>query len=205
MKKYFYLLISISVLFTSCQFFKNEVADEMPKEISQEELAVQRYKAKKDLLTKTPKLFQTKTSTVDVSINNVIPYSIIDDPNSNIGDGFIYYILDIAIDNHSNEPFDIRNFIASCHLTNEDPTKAYANVGYVLKMYSLQTDSLENDETYLKRFYKDELAAKDVIKGKVFAYEVSKDDKSELIFHYKINEQNYKHSIREKQFSIEEN
>ena len=202
MKTHLYLLFYISILFSSCQFFNKENADDIPAEVSEDVLQAQRYSYKKDLLKKANVLFDAKTEQVEVKIHNVINYTIIDDANSNVGDGFIYYIIDLSVDNFSNSPFDIQKFTSSCHLTNEDPTFAYANVAYVLKMYSLQTDSLESDVSYLKNFLSDEMPAKQIYRGKVFAYEVSKQDKNALFFHFTINGKEFHYQIKEKNFSV---
>lgn len=202
MKTHLYLLFYISIFFSSCQFFNKENADDIPAEVSEDVLQAQRYSYKKDLLKKANVLFDAKTEQVEVKIHNVINYTIIDDANSNIGDGFIYYIIDLSVDNFSNSSFDIQKFTSSCHLTNEDPTFAYANVAYVLKMYSLQTDSLETDVSYLKNFLSDEMPPKQIYRGKVFAYEVSKQDKNALFFHFTINGKEFHYQIKEKNFSV---
>ncbi|MFN8283526.1 MAG: hypothetical protein U0U67_09950 [Chitinophagales bacterium] len=201
MKKHFYLLFSISVLFTSCSFFNKETPDDIPAEVSEDVLQAQRYAYKKDLLKKEKSLFDAKSEQVEVKIHNVITYNIIDDANANIGDGFIYYIVDLSVDNFSNTPFDIQKFTSSCHLTNEDPKFAYANVAYILKMYSLQTDSLETDVNYLKNFLSDEMPPKQIYRGKVFAYEVSKQDKNALFFHFTINGKEFVYKVKDKDYS----
>lgn len=201
MNNLLYILFSVSILFTSCELFNKENPDEIPAEVSDDVLQTQRYAYKKDLLKKENVLFDAKTDQVEVKIHNVINYTIIDDASSNVGDGFIYYIIDLSVDNFSNSPFDIQKFTSSCHLTNEDPKFAYSNVAYVLKMYSLQKDSLEADVNYLKNFFSDDMPAKQIYRGKVFAYEVSKQDKNALFFHFAINDKPFEYQIKQKDYS----
>jgi hypothetical protein len=201
MKRFFYTLFFITLFLNSCQLFNKENPDDIPAEVSEDVLQAQRYSYKKDLLRKEKSVFDAKTDQVEVKIHNVINYNIIDDANSNVGEGFTYYIIDLSVDNFSNAPFDILKFTSSCHLTNEDPKFAYSNVAYVLKMYSLQTDSLETDVNYLKNFLSDEMPPKQIYRGKVFAYEVSKQDKNALFFHFTINGKEFQYKIKEKDFS----
>ncbi|MBK6273571.1 MAG: hypothetical protein IPF58_02245 [Saprospirales bacterium] len=70
MKTHLYLLFYISILFSSCQFFNKENADDIPAEVSEDVLQAQRYSYKKDLLKKANVLFDAKTEQVEVKIQS---------------------------------------------------------------------------------------------------------------------------------------
>ncbi|MBK6273572.1 MAG: hypothetical protein IPF58_02250 [Saprospirales bacterium] len=65
-------------------------------------------------------------------------------------------------------------------------------------MYSLQTDSLETDVSYLKNFLSDEMPPKQIYRGKLFAYEVSKQDKNAFDFHFQNQRQNFNSKLKKK-------
>ena len=58
-------------------------------------------------------------------------------------------------------------------------------------MYYLQSDSSEIDMEYTKRFYSDIMPAKEFYRTKLFAFEVSKEAKDPLFFHYSIGSQKF--------------
>lgn len=194
--KFIYLLI-ILMLTISCEFFReteNEL--QIPKEIPQDQLQETRYNFKKDKSYKEKYLTQNKSDSAIITIYNIINYEIKDDGTS-IGEGFKYYIFDISVDNFTNQPFSIGAFTRSCHLTNEDPTYLYSNVGFALKMYHLQSDSTQINMEYTNRFYADTMEPKEFYRTKLFAYEISIDDKNPLIFHYRIGNQKFEYKVRD--------
>jgi hypothetical protein len=67
-------------------------------------------------------------------------------------------------------------------------------------MYHLQSDSAQIDMEYIKRFYEPTMPAKQFYRGKLFCYEVSKEDKEPLFFRYKIGEQTYEYKVRDKRY-----
>lgn len=198
----FFLVFTIFLL-SACQLFQNaENEDNLdePKNLSEEQLQDIRYKFKRDKSYKQKSLYQNKTDSVVITIYNVIPYQVRDEQVSNIGEGFIYYIFDISVDNPTNKPFNIENFSKSCRLTNDNPDYLYSNIGYALKMFYLQSDSAEIDMEYTKRFYLSLMPPKEFYRTRLFAFEVSKDDKNPLYFRYNIGNQTYSYKVRDKQY-----
>lgn len=191
----FFILVSA----TSCQLFNKQEEGhiDIPTNLSQEQLQDMRYKFKRDKSYQQKFLYQNKTDSAIVTVYNVISYQIKDDQATNIGDGFDYYIFDISVDNPTTQPFNIGNFSKSCRLTNEDPQYMYSNVGFALKMFYLQSDSSEIDMEYTKRFYLDQMPAKEFYRTRLFAFEVSKDDKNPLYFRYNIGSQQYAYKVRD--------
>jgi hypothetical protein len=177
---------------------KDETKIEIP-EGTEEQLQEQRYQYKHSNAYKEQFLHQEKTPDVLVTLFNVINYQIKDE-SGNIGEGYNYYIIDLGIDNFNTKPFPIAAFTKSCHLTTSDPTYLFSNVGFALKMYSLQTDSSEMDLSYVKRFYQDTMPGKEFYRAKLFAYEVSKEEKDALYFRYTVGNQKYEYKVRDKQY-----
>jgi hypothetical protein len=64
-------------------------------------------------------------------------------------------------------------------------------------MYYLQSDSSEIDMEYTKRFYSDIMPAKEFYRTKLFAFEVSKEAKDPLFFHYSIGSQKFTYKVRD--------
>lgn len=201
MKKNHLLFIFLTILISSCEFFKkeDENAIEIPKGITEEQLQDTRYKFKRDKSYNQKYLYQNKTDSAIVTIYDVINYQIKDDNGSNIGEGYNYYVFDISVDNPTNYPFNIGSFTKSCYLTNQNPIYLYSNVGFALKMFYLQSDSSEIDMEYTKRFYMDAMPAKEFYRTKLFAFEVSKTDKDALFFHYAIGSRKYEFKVRDEQ------
>ncbi|MFN8297178.1 MAG: hypothetical protein U0T69_13350 [Chitinophagales bacterium] len=196
--KYSSLLLCAVLIVTvsSCDFFNNKQDKiEIPEGVTEEQLAEQRYTFKRDNAYKEKFIYQNKTDSATISIFNVIRYEMKDDGTS-IGEGYEYFIFDIAIDNYTKYPFHIGSFTKSCHLSNSNPDFAYSNVGFALKMYHLQADSAQIDMEYTKRFYIDTMPAKEFYRTKLFAFEVSKEDKEPLFFRYKIGNQKYEYQVR---------
>jgi hypothetical protein len=201
MNKYAYLLpLMLMLLSSSCKYFgKDENEILIPEGTTQEQLQEQRYAFKHDKAYKEQFLHQEKTDSALITIFNVIPYQIKDE-TANVGEGFDYYIIDIGVDNFTKHPFPIASFTKSCHLTTSDTSYRFSNIGFALKMHSLQTDSSEMDLSYITKFYQLEMPAKELYRVKLFAYEVSKEEKDALIFHYKVGNQKYEYKIRDKQY-----
>lgn len=189
---------SVVGLTTSCDYFKSQNENEIhiPEDLTEEQLQEQRYTYKRDRSYKEKFLHQTKTDSVIITIFNITNYQIKDN-DVNIGEGYNYYIFDIAVDNFTNSKFNIGNFTKSCNLGNAEPGFAYSNVSYALKMYYLQSDSLEFDIDYMKRFYLNEMPEKEFYRTKLFAFEVSKSSKDPLFFRYKIANQKFEYQMRE--------
>ena len=198
MKIYPFVFLLLVLTATSCNFFKSKDEDaiDIPKGITAEQLQDTRYKFKRDKSYKQQFLNQQKTDSAVITIYNIINYQIKDD-EANIGEGFDYYIFDISVDNPTSQPFHIGNFTKSCYLTNENPEYLYSNVGFALKMYYLQSDSSEIDMEYTKRFYSDIMPAKEFYRTKLFAFEVSKEAKDPLFFHYSIGSQKFTYKVRD--------
>jgi len=197
-----YLIPVVLFLFyltTSCQLLSNNTEDkiELPTEISQEQLQHMRYTFKRDKAYKQKFLYQEKTDAAIVTIYNVINYQIKDNQSSNIGEGFEYLIFDISIDNPTSQPFNIDDFTKSCRLTNADSNYLYSNIGFALKMFYLQSDSAEIDLEYTKRFYQKQMPPKEFYRSRLFAFEVSKDDKNPLYFRYNIFNKQFIFKVRE--------
>jgi hypothetical protein len=202
MKKSVFILLAAGCFFlSSCDFFKTKDENyiEIPEGITDEQLQEQRYTYKRDISYKEKFLHQSKADSAVVTIYNVINYQVKDE-TENISDGFSYYIFDLSVDNFTGQPFNIAGFTRSCYLSNSDATFAYSNVGYALKMYFLQSDSTELDMPYLSKFFQETMPAKEFYRTKIFAYEVSKQDKEPLIFHYRIGNQKFEYQIRAKQY-----
>ena len=64
-------------------------------------------------------------------------------------------------------------------------------------MYYLQSDSSEMDMDYMKRFYANQMPPKEFYRTRMFAFEVSKDDRNPLYFRYKIGDQLYSYKVRD--------
>ena len=194
------LFLTFSLFTISCNLLKpNEEKIDIPEGITEEQLQEARYKYKKENAYKEKYVQQSKTDSATITIFNVINYNIRDN-NSNIGDGFDYYIFDIGIDNPTAHTFNIGAFTNSCFLSNENTDTHYSNVGMVLKMYYLQSDSSSIDLDYINRFYMKTMPAKEFYRAKLFAFEVSKEDKSPIIFHYNIGNQPFEYIVREKRY-----
>lgn len=192
-----FIVIGFSVLVSSCDLFRsNQEKIEIPAGITEEQLQDARYKYKRDAAYKEKYLYQNKTDSTVITIFNIIKYNIKDD-GTNIGEGYDYYIFDIGVDNPNNYAFNIGSFVKSCHLTNQNPIYLYSNVGFALKMYYLQSDSSSVDMDYMNRFYTNAMPAKDFLRTKLFAFEVSKQDKDPLFFHYRIGNQKYEFKVRD--------
>jgi hypothetical protein len=192
------LLISWSLLPLSCKYFglNDPYKIEMPENrISPEQAHEEKYENAINESHKFQPLTETKTEDVRFILYNAIKYNIID-PETNVGEGFDYYIMDIGIDNFSKNAFNIREFTNSCKLTNDTPDFAYQNIPNILKMYALQRDSTELDFQAVRNFTYDTIPGRTYCRAKLFAYEVSTDDKSPLYFHYKLNGKEYKYEIR---------
>lgn len=190
----------VLLLFSSCKFFeKNENEIHIPEGITQQQLQEQRYQYKTQNAYKEDFIQQDKTDSVTVTVFNAIDYQMKDDGTS-IGEGYDYYIMDIGVDNVSEHPFKIGAFTKSCHLTTSDPKYLFSNVSFALKMYFLQSDSSEIDMSYIKKFYLDTMSPKDFYRAKIFAYEVSKEEKDALFFHYSIGNQKFEVKVRDKQY-----
>ncbi len=200
-KNNIYLFILLAVLlFSACEFFQKKTDKiVIPEDKTEEQLEAERYSHKKETTYKDKFIYQNKTDSLTVTVFNVIDYKIRDD-GTNIGDGYVYYIFDIAVDNPGKQPFNIGAFTRSCHLTNEDPNHSYSNIGFALKMYHLQSDSAEIDMEYTKRFYLNSMPPKELYRTKLFAFEVSKDDKSPLFLRYTISGRPYEMKIRDQQY-----
>lgn len=199
MKKHTYLFILLfTLLVSACQFLKQEDSNkiDIPEGITEEQLQDARYKYKRDLSYKEKYLYQNKTDSAIITVYNVINYEIKDEV-ANIGEGYIYYIFDISVDNPTNHDFNIGAFTKSCYLGNNNPIYAYSNVGFALKMYHLQSDSAQIDMEYIKKFYEPTMPAKQFYRGKLFCYEVIKTDKEPLFFRYKIGNQKYEFKVRD--------
>src|SRR6478752_1228163 len=97
MKKNLYILL-FAALTTSCKYFENHEGEVKIPNLSEEELQDQRYKTKRDNNYKDEFLHQDKTENAIVTIFNVFPYQIRDEA-ANIGEGFSYMIVDLAVDN----------------------------------------------------------------------------------------------------------
>jgi hypothetical protein len=202
MKKHTLIFILFITFATSaCQFLKLDDPNkiDIPQGVTEEELQDARYKYKRDLSYKEKHIYQNKTTDATITIYNVINYQIKDEI-ANVGDGFEYLIFDISVDNPTNNTFNISDFSKSCYLGNSTPNFAYSNVGFALKMYHLQSDSAQIDMEYIKRFYEPTMPAKQFYRGKLFCYEVSKEDKEPLFFRYKIGEQTYEYKVRDKRY-----
>jgi len=202
MKSNIYIVTAIILIIlsaTSCQLFNkhDEGYIDIPTNLTQEKLQDMRYKYKRDKSYQQTFLYQNKTSSAIVTIYKVISYQIKDEQASNIGEGFDYYIFDISVDNPNSRSFNIGNFSKSCRLTNEDPQYMYSNVGFALKIFYLQSDSSEIDMEYTKRFYLEQMPAKEFYRTRLFAFEVSKDDKNALYFRYNIGSQQYAYKVRD--------
>lgn len=198
MKKYHIFIILVTILATSCDFFKTaeDGKIEIPKGITEEQLQDARYKFKRDKSYAQKYLYQNKTDSAIITIYDIINYVMKDDGTS-IGEGYTYYIFDISVDNFTNQEFNIGGFTKSCYLTNQNPIYSYSNVGFALKMYHLQADSAQIDMEYTKRFYMDKMPPKDFYRTKLFAFEVSNEDKDPLFFHYRIGTQKYEFKVRD--------
>ncbi len=196
---YTFLFICFITFTTGCEFFKKEDPNkiEIPEGVTQEQLQDARYKFKRDKSYNQKYLYQNKTDSAIITIYNVITYNIKDDDGSNIGEGYNYYIFDISVDNPNKQPFNIGSFTKRCYLTNQNPAYLYSNVSFALKMYYLQSDSSEIDMEYTKRFYSDIMPEKEFYRTKLFAFEVSKDDKDPLFFHYSIGNQKFEFKVRD--------
>lgn len=192
------LLPLVCLLAASCEFFQKEDPNKItiPEGITQEQLQDERYRFKRDKSYKEKFLYQNKTDSAVITIYNVITYQIKDN-QTNIGDGFDYYIFDISVDNPSQSPFNIGAFVKSCYLSNQNPEYIYSNIGFALKMFYLQSDSSSIDMEYTKRFYTNQMPEKEFYRTKLFAFEVSKDDKNPLFFHYNIGNQKYEYKVRD--------
>ncbi len=193
------VVLFFMLLTTSCQLLSNKAEDkiELPTELSQEQLQNMRYTFKRDKAYKQKFLYQEKTDAAIVTIYNVINYQIKDNQSSNIGEGFEYLIFDISIDNPTSQPFNIDDFTKSCRLTNADSNYLYSNIGFALKMFYLQSDSAEIDLEYTKRFYQKQMPPKEFYRSRLFAFEVSKDDKNPLYFRYNIFNKQFIFKVRE--------
>ncbi|MDB5228866.1 MAG: hypothetical protein JWN78_3059 [Bacteroidota bacterium] len=197
--KLYLLLITLTLFISSCKYFeKNEGEIHIPEGITEQQLQEQRYKYKTENAYKEEFIHQDKTDSVTVTVFNAITYQMKDDGTS-IGEGYDYYIMDIGVENFSYHPFRVGAFTKSCHLTTSDPKYLFSNVSFALKMYFLQSDSAEIDMSYIKKFYLDTMAPKDFYRAKVFAYEVSKEEKDALFFHYTIGNQKFEVKVRDKQ------
>ena len=198
MKKYpilFIILITLST--TACKFFEEEDSNKItiPEGITEEQLENTRYNYKRDNAYKEKPIYQNKTESVTISIFNIINYQIKDEI-ANVGDGYNYYIFDISVDNPTTNDFNIGAFTKSCYLGNEQANYAYSNVGFALKMYHLQSDSSQIDMNYISKFYEPKMPRKQFYRGKLFCYEVSKEDKGALFFRYKIDGKEYEYKVR---------
>lgn len=193
------VVLFFMLLTTSCQLLSNKAEDkiELPTELSQEQLQNMRYTFKRDKAYKQKFLYQEKTDAAIVTIYNVINYQIKDNQSINIGEGFEYLIFDISIDNPTSQPFNIDDFTKSCRLSNADSNYLYSNIGFALKMYYLQSDSAEIDLEYTKRFYQKQMPPKEFYRSRLFAFEVSKDDKNPLYFRYNIFNKQFTFKVRE--------
>lgn len=189
----------VVLLTTSCQLFNQNNENDLSEQrnLSEKQLQDIRYKFKREKAYKKKPLYQNKTDSAIISIYNIINYKIKDEEVSNIGSGFSYFIFDISVDNYTQHPFDIGNFTKSCRLTSNQPDYLYSNVGYALKMYYLQSDSSEMDMDYMKRFYANQMPPKEFYRTRMFAFEVSKDDRNPLYFRYKIGNQLYSYKVRD--------
>ena len=199
MKNRFLILIStVFILLGSCNLFKqeDENAIEIPESVTQEQLQNDRYIFKRDKAYKQKYLYQNKTDSAVITIFDVIRYHIKDD-ETKIGEGFEYYIFDISVDNPTMQKFRIADFTNSCYLSNLDSEYHYSNVGMALKMYYLQSDSAEIDMEYTKRFYTQTMPEKEFLRNKLFAFEVSLEDKNPLIFHYTVGAQKFEYKVRD--------
>lgn len=199
MKKYPILFILfVSLANTACKFLEKEDVTkvDIPEGITEEQLENTRYTYKRDNAYKEKPIYQNKTESVIISIFNVINYQIKDEI-ANVGEGYSYYIFDISIDNPTTEEFNIGAFTKSCYLGNNEPNYAYSNVGFALKMYHLQSDSAQLDMNYISKFYEPTMPRKQFYRGKLFCYEVSKEDKGPLYFRYKINGKEYEYKVRD--------
>jgi hypothetical protein len=170
----------------------------IPEGITEEELEAQRYAHKMKMAYKDKYLYQQKADDMVVTLFNVIPYQIKEE-GPGIGDGFIYYIIDIGLENKSNTTFNTETFTKSCHLTTTDSTYRFSNFSSVLKMYSIQTDSSELDDSNNQNFYKDNMPPKEFYRAKLLAYEVSLEEKDALYFQFMIGNKNYRFKIRDTQ------
>jgi hypothetical protein len=198
MKNNFFILFAGMMVFTSCQFFKgNEHEISIPEGLTEEQLQEQRYNYKHQNAYKDKFLHQDKTPEAVITLFNVFPYEIRDEGTS-VGEGFEYYIIDLAVETPTAHAFPIAAFTRSCHLTTSDPTYRFSNVSYALKMYSLQSDSSELDVSYIQKFYQDTMPGKEIYRAKLFAYEVSKDEKDALFFHYTVGSQKFEVKVRDK-------
>lgn len=201
LKKYYpaiYLLLALC-LGGCTNFGKKEGEIQIPEGITEEQLQEQRYDFKHNKAYKESFLHQDNTDSAIITIFNVVKYQIRDD-EANIGEGFDYYIFDIGVDNFMHQPFSIGAFTRSCNLSTSDTSYHFSNVGFALKMYSLQTDSSEIDMEHIKKFYQPQMPAREYYRAKLFAYEVSRDEKDALIFHYKIGNRSYNYTVRGKQY-----
>ncbi len=203
-KKFGFLVISLGFIVSlpSCKYIglKDPYKVEIPDtRITPEQAHEERYGNKINENRKSEFLHQTKDDGVTFTLFNVIKYNIVDQ-ETNVGEGFDYYILDIGIDNSNHQAFDISRFTSSCHLSNEDSSFSYTNIPNILKMYSLQRDSSEMDIEAVKNFLNDTMPGRDFYRAKLLAYEVSAEDKNPLIFHYTIHGKKYAYPIRDRQY-----
>lgn len=189
------------VVTSSCDLFKTKDENyvDIPEGLTEEQLQEQRYTYKRDKSYREKFLQQSKTDSAIVTIYNIIDYKVKDE-TENISEGFSYLIVDLSIDNFTNQPFNLSGFIKSCHLSNSDPEFAYSNVSYALKMYHLQSDSAEIDMSNIQKFFQEVMPPKEFYRAKLFAYEVSRDDKEPLFFNYRIGNQKFEYKVRDKQY-----
>lgn len=188
-------------LFASCDLFKEEEQETITIDpnITEEQLQDSRYQFKKEQAYKEKFLHQTKTEQATITIHNVIPYRI-QDEGTNIGEGFTYYIFDISIDNFSAQSYPIGDFTKSCSLGNGEPDYAFSNVGFALKMYYLQSDSAETQMPFVEKFYQANMPPHEFYRAKIFAYEVSDDNKTPLIFHFRSGGKTYDFTVKDKSY-----
>jgi len=200
MKRYQLLFIVLLTLATAaCKYFETEDPNKItiPEGVTEEQLQDARYKYKTENSYKDKYLYQNKTDSAIITIYDVIQYNIKDQADIDIGAGYNYYIFDISVDNPTNHDFNIGAFTKSCYLGNNNPIYAYSNVGFALKMYHLQSDSAQINMDYVKKFYEPLMPAKQFYRGKLFCFEVSKEDKDPLFFRYKIGGQKYEFKVRD--------
>ncbi len=195
------LIILTFTVTTSCEYFKTKDSNyiDIPEGLTDEQLQEQRYAYKRDKSYREKFLQQSKTDSAIVTIYSIIDYKVKDE-TENISEGFSYLIVDLSVDNFTNQPFYLAGFIKSCHLSNSSPEYAYSNVSYALKMYHLQSDSSEIDMSNIQKFFQETMPPKEFYRAKLFAYEVSRDDKEPLFFNYKIGNQKFEYKVRDKQY-----
>ncbi|MCC6515069.1 MAG: hypothetical protein IT275_01820 [Chitinophagales bacterium] len=191
------LLLIVVLIFTACELFKQNEEEkiEIPEGVTQQQLQNERYLFKRNKSYNNKFLHQTKTDSAVITIYDIIHYQI-KDKESSIGNDAVFYIFDISVDNPTDKPFKIADFTNSCFLSNEDENYHYSNVGMALKMYYLQSDSAQIDMEYTKRFYTQTMPEKEFYRTKLFAFEVSTEDKHPLFLHYQIGAQKFQYQVR---------